>query len=120
MLVLYASPLPLQIPDNMQGINYRYSCFQQKDELLLLLFVSYNYTLLINTFRFHITLVVEDFDCFMLDNFVNIVQLTVVPFLSGFPDCRSFTTLFLTGQHLSDIGHCYFKGDSKFLLALCA
>ena len=88
--------------------------------LLVVVRCFHNNTLLINTFRFHITLVVEDFDCFMLDDFVNIVQLAVVPFLGGFPDCRSFTTLFLTGQHLSDIGHCYFKGDSKFLLALCA
>lgn len=88
--------------------------------LLVVVQCFHNYTLLINTFRFHITFVVEDFDSFMLGDFVNIVQLAVVPFLGCFPDCRGFTTLLLTGQNLSDISHCYFKGDSKFLLALCA
>ena len=88
--------------------------------LLVVVQCFHNNTLLISTFRFHITLVVEYSDCFMLGDFVNIVQLAVVPFLGGFPNRRGFTTLFLTGQHLSDIGHCYFKGDSKFLLALCA
>ena len=55
----------------------------------------------------------------MLGDFVNIVQLAVVPLLGGFPDRRGFTSRFLTGQYLSDISCCYFKGDGKFFLALC-
>lgn len=62
--------------------------------LLVVVQCFHNNTLLISTFRFHITLVVEYSDCFMLGDFVNIVQLAVVPFLGGFPNRRGFTTLF--------------------------
>lgn len=87
--------------------------------LLVVVRCFHNYTLLISTFCFYITLVVENLYSLMLGDFVNIVQLAVVPLLGGFPDRRGFTSRFLTGQYLSDISCCYFKGDGKFFLALC-
>lgn len=74
--------------------------------------------LLVDAFHFRVALIIRCSSYFVLNSFIGVMRLTIIPFLNNFPGHENFAALFLAKRRLSSVNRYCFGNSDGFLLTL--